>query len=102
MRLIWVTISFLLPHVWYSTTTAFVYKWTKGVTAKEGDLLISHNLVAVGKNGQNSTEFRNHAQKFFNMSVDEKCERGLDLSVAFLMYTPYVDVKHNRKYVLIK
>ena len=53
---------------------------------------IRHELVAVGKEGLNSTAFREHAQKFANMSVDEKCDKGLSLSVAFLLYTPYVDV----------
>ena len=56
---------------------------------------IKHSLVAVGENGLNSTAFQNHARKFANLSLDEKCRSGLDLSAAFQLYTPYVDIIHD-------
>ena len=100
MKLHLQVISFLLPSLWFYTTTAFILKWKKNAISLEGDIKIRHELVAVGEKGMNTTSFREHAQKFANMSVDEKCEKGLDLSAAFLMYTPYVDVKDDGKFYI--
>ena len=63
-----------------------------------GSIRIKHELVTVGENGLNTSSVRRHIQKLANMSIDEKCDKGLNLSAAFFMYTPYVDIINDRKY----
>ena len=97
MKLWWFATICFAQTFFISNSKAYVV-WKKGASKPlKGEISIRHDLVAVGEQGQNSTEFKEHAQKFANMSLDEKCNKGLDLSVAFQIYTPYVDIKSNGK-----
>ena len=102
MNLHWL-LSGLIHISVFENSLAYIVKWNKDASldSKEGELKIQHDLVATGKDGMNSSVFRKHFEKFANYSLDEKCRLGLDLSVAFQVYTPYIDIRDHCKYSAI-
>ncbi|XP_065057797.1 uncharacterized protein LOC135685711 isoform X2 [Rhopilema esculentum] len=102
MNLHWLIYGLIHISV-FGNTLAYIVKWNKDASldSKEGELKIQHDLVAVGNNGMNSSVFRKHFEKFAKYSLDEKCRLGLDLSVAFQVYTPYIDIRDHSKYLIL-
>ena len=98
MTLYWLARYSLCCHL-LLTARAYLIKWNSDASTNiKGTLKIKHTLVKVDSQDENNTEFENHQEKFANMSLDERCSSGLDLSAAFQMYTPYVDTVHDREF----
>lgn len=73
------------------TTVAGVIVFDMNPTeVKPGEIDVEDAYI--GGHGNNTKEYTDKLKSLQNYTFDQKCERGMDLGMGFLLYTPYVEL----------
>ena len=91
----WMIKFMLLSH--FCNISHAMIVWNTNAASHEGKIKIKHNLVKIASEQSNNTEFEDHQRKLVNISLDERCKSGKDLSIAFQLYRPYVNTQQHCK-----
>ena len=86
-------LTFISMSLLTSSTESLIIKWNAKEKYPADEVIKIDGDFLMISNG-NITKFNQHQRKFMDYSLDHKCKMGLDLSVGFFLYTPYVHMSN--------